>query len=38
VAQPIVELATRRRVGPVLEIARSEAVELTTPQPEQAAR
>jgi NAD(P)-dependent dehydrogenase (short-subunit alcohol dehydrogenase family) len=34
-AQPVVELATRRRLGPVLEIARSEHVELTTPQPEQ---
>jgi NAD(P)-dependent dehydrogenase (short-subunit alcohol dehydrogenase family) len=32
-AQPVVELATRNRLGEVLEIARRERVELTTPQP-----
>lgn len=32
-AQPVVELAVRRRVGPALAVARDEAVELTTPQP-----
>lgn len=32
-AQPVVELATRRRVRAALEVARSEKVELTTPQP-----
>jgi len=34
VAQAVVELATRRRLAPVLDIARLERVELTTPQPE----
>jgi NAD(P)-dependent dehydrogenase (short-subunit alcohol dehydrogenase family) len=34
IAQPVVDLAVRRRVGPVLEVAREEKVELTTPQPE----
>ncbi len=33
VAQSVVELATRRRLAPVLDIARRERVELTTPQP-----
>ena len=33
-AQPVVELATRRRLGAVLRVAREEKVELTTPQPE----
>ena len=33
-AQPVVELATKRRVGPALAVARDEQVELTTPQPE----
>ena len=32
-AQPVVELATRRRVAGALEVARTEQVELTTPQP-----
>jgi NAD(P)-dependent dehydrogenase (short-subunit alcohol dehydrogenase family) len=32
-AQPVVELVVRRRVGPALAVARDEAVELTTPQP-----
>lgn len=32
-AQPVVELAVRRRVAPALAIAREESVELTTPQP-----
>lgn len=32
-AQPVVELATRRRVRAALEVARTEQVELTTPQP-----
>ena len=34
VAQAVVELATRRRLALVLDIARLERVELTTPQPE----
>lgn len=33
VAQAVVEIATRNRLAPVLEIARREHVELTTPQP-----
>ncbi len=33
VAQSVVELATRRRLAPVLDIAKSERVELTTRQP-----
>lgn len=33
IAQSVVELATRRRLAPVLDIARSEQVELTTRQP-----
>lgn len=32
-AQPIIEAYTRRRVGKALDIARSESVEMTTPQP-----
>lgn len=32
-AQPVVELATRNRLGEILDIARREQVELTTPQP-----
>ncbi len=36
-AQPVVELAVRRRVGAVLDVARDEKVELTTPQPERMA-
>jgi NAD(P)-dependent dehydrogenase (short-subunit alcohol dehydrogenase family) len=32
-AQPVVELAVRRRVAPALAVARQESVELTTPQP-----
>ena len=32
-AQPVVELAVRRRVAPALAVAREESVELTTPQP-----
>lgn len=36
-AQRVVELATRRGIADVLEIAREEKVELTTPQPEHAA-
>jgi NAD(P)-dependent dehydrogenase (short-subunit alcohol dehydrogenase family) len=34
--QPFVPLVTRRRLGEVLRIAREEAVELTTPQPDDA--
>lgn len=37
IAQPVVDLAVRRRIGPVLEVARAEKVELTTPQPERVA-
>jgi NAD(P)-dependent dehydrogenase (short-subunit alcohol dehydrogenase family) len=37
VAQPVVELATRRRLPDALRIARDEKVELTTPQPERSA-
>ncbi len=37
IAQPVVDLAIRRRIGPVLEVAREEKVELTTPQPERVA-
>lgn len=37
-AQPLVELATRSRLAEILEIARQEQVELTTPQPEQQAK
>jgi len=33
-AQPVVELAVRRRTAGALEVARRESVELTTPQPE----
>jgi NAD(P)-dependent dehydrogenase (short-subunit alcohol dehydrogenase family) len=33
-AQPVVELVARRRLAEVLEVARSEVVDLTTPQPE----
>ncbi len=33
VAQSVVELATRRRIASVLDIARTEVVDLTTPQP-----
>jgi NAD(P)-dependent dehydrogenase (short-subunit alcohol dehydrogenase family) len=33
VAQPVVELVTRRAVGDAVAIARTERVELTTPQP-----
>jgi hypothetical protein len=33
-AQPVVELATRSRLAGVLETARQERVELTTPQPD----
>ncbi len=36
-AQPVVEVATRRGLDRVLEIARGEKVELTTPQPEREA-
>src|SRR5690606_5162099 len=32
IAQPVVDLVVRRRVGPALEVARQERVELTTPQ------
>lgn len=32
--QPVIDLASRRRVADVLRIARNESVELTTPQPE----
>jgi len=32
IAQPVVDLAVRRRVGPALEVARQEQVALTTPQ------
>lgn len=34
VAQRVVDLATRRRIAGVLQVARDEQVELTTPQPE----
>jgi hypothetical protein len=33
-AQPVVELVGRRRLGDALDVARGEVVELTTPQPE----
>lgn len=33
-AQPVVDLVVRRRVGEVLDVARNEVVELTTPQPQ----
>ena len=35
-AQPVVELVTRRGMADVLRIAHEETVELTTPQPERA--
>jgi NAD(P)-dependent dehydrogenase (short-subunit alcohol dehydrogenase family) len=35
-AQPVVELVTRKGIAEVLRIARQETVELTTPQPERA--
>lgn len=34
IAQPVVDAMTRRRVAKVLDIARGEIVDLTTPQPE----
>ena len=37
VAQPVVERVVRRVIADVLEVARREKVELTTPQPEQVA-
>ena len=37
-AQPVVEVATRRRVRGALEVALTEQVELTTPQPASGAR
>lgn len=37
-AQPVVELATRGRLAEVLDIARQEHVELTTPQPDAGAQ
>lgn len=33
-AQPVVDAVSRRRVGKVLDIARAEVVDLTTPQPD----
>lgn len=36
IAQAVVDVAVRRGIGPVLDIARREQVELTTPQPEEA--
>lgn len=38
IAQRVVELVVRRGISDVLEIARNEKVELTTPQPEKASR
>lgn len=37
-AQPVVDAVSRRRIGKVLDIARSEVVDLTTPQPDRVGR